>query len=151
MQLALAQRLAEGYMRHYLPASEGWTFAYSRSVRQFGSTEWRMLAGAVIGRKISLSAPLTEKNTQETVTDTILHEIAHALAGHSAGHGPVWQKKARELGCKAERCVSAADVETVKRQWKGVCPVCKRVALRHRRNYKACCGKCRVPVEWSAV
>ena len=55
-------------------------------------------------RVISLSAGLTRLHSAEEVRQTVLHEIAHALVGPRHQHDAVWQAKAREIGCTAQRC-----------------------------------------------
>ncbi|ADJ55308.1 hypothetical protein RB16p004 [Escherichia phage RB16] len=51
-------------------------------------------------REIQLRRKHVEEDTYDCILDTLMHEIAHALVGYGAGHGPVWQRKAIELGAK---------------------------------------------------
>lgn len=51
-------------------------------------------------KEIQLRRKHVEEDTYECILDTLMHEIAHALVGYGAGHGPVWQRKAIELGAQ---------------------------------------------------
>ena len=51
-------------------------------------------------REIQLRRKHVEEDTYDCILDTLMHEIAHGLVGYGAGHGPVWQRKAIELGAK---------------------------------------------------
>jgi SprT protein len=132
MLLQDAHELALTLMRQYrlLP---NWKFAFDRSKVRFGK--------CCYGTKtISLSRYLIELNAETEVRDTILHEIAHALAPRGAGHGRKWRAVAQSIGCNAMRCYGDEVVRPTPR-YKGVCPRCRRVIYRHRRNLIAC-GQC---------
>lgn len=73
-----------------------WSFDWHRKKMSSGTCSYTR-------NTIFLSKPITELSKEEDVLDTILHEIAHALTPHH-GHDAVWKKKAKEIGCKAERC-----------------------------------------------
>lgn len=51
-------------------------------------------------KEIQLRRKHVEEDTYDCILDTLMHEIAHALVGYGAGHGPLWQRKAIELGAK---------------------------------------------------
>jgi len=51
-------------------------------------------------REIGLTKAFVELNTWDLVAQTLLHECAHALVGPGYAHGPVWKRKARELGVR---------------------------------------------------
>lgn len=51
-------------------------------------------------KRIELTLNLCSNFESSYVEDVILHEIAHAMVGYDAAHGPVWRKKAEQLGCK---------------------------------------------------
>lgn len=51
-------------------------------------------------QEIQLRRKHVEEDTYDCILDTLMHEIAHALVGYGAGHGPVWQRKAIELGAQ---------------------------------------------------
>ena len=50
-------------------------------------------------KTIMLNTHHVDIHPEKEVICTILHEIAHALVGPGYGHGPVWESKAREIGC----------------------------------------------------
>jgi predicted SprT family Zn-dependent metalloprotease len=127
-----AHDLAVRLMRQHrlLPT---WRFEFDRSKVRFG----RCTYGSKV---ISLSRYLVELNTDAEVRDTILHEIAHALTPRGAGHSHKWRAVAQSIGCTAMRCYGDEVVRPTPR-FKGICPGCRRVIFRHRRNLIAC-GKC---------
>lgn len=139
MNLITAENLARDLMRENGLEAQGWTFAYDRAVRRFGSC-------SSTKRRITLSRKIVELNDITHVKNTILHEIAHALAGHKAGHGAAWKSTARALGCSAERCYSS---EVTQPDYKrpsmkqGTCPNCDRRVYRRRRMAIACGVCCR--------
>lgn len=79
-----------------------------RIMAQHGLSHWsfkingrfkRTLGQCSYGKKlIQLRRDHVEQDSYECILDTLMHEIAHALVGHAANHGPVWQRKAVELG-----------------------------------------------------
>lgn len=91
----------------------GWEVVVTRAKTQAGVCRFDR-------RQIGLSGPLTAALDEETVRDTILHEIAHALVGPRHGHGEVWKRKAREIGCSAERRLES-EVPRSLAAWEGVC------------------------------
>lgn len=94
MNLIEASRLARSLMDEY--GLQHYSFVWDRAKGRNGQTNY-------VRRTISLSAPVTRLRDPEWVENTIRHEIAHALVGPGHGHGSVWQRKAREIGCTAER------------------------------------------------
>jgi predicted SprT family Zn-dependent metalloprotease len=92
----------------------------------------KMTAGQCncIKKEITLSKHLTSQE-EAKIHNTILHEIAHALVGAEAGHGPIWQKKAREIGCDGKRCFTGA---ICKPKWLITCSCKKTQISRHRVN-----------------
>ena len=48
---------------------------------------------------------------EDVVRQTMLHEIAHALVGYEAAHGPVWKRKAAEIGYTGKRTAANPYVE----------------------------------------
>ena len=92
-------------------------------------------------RTIRISRVHAELDPPDEVTDTILHEIAHALCAPNEGHGATWKAKAREVGAKPERCAPSSRVTHRHREWRGTCPACHCILLRHRRH-RVSCGQC---------
>lgn len=132
MQLRAAYDLAVDLVqRHGL---EGWRVDFDSAKRRAGVCRYKQ-------RVIGLSAPLTRLHDEAEVRDTILHEIAHALVGADAGHGPLWQAKARSLGCSATRCVPA-EAPRVPGAWLGVCPAGHTVERHKRPERVVACGQC---------
>lgn len=131
MELSLAQRMAFELMGENDLIT--WEFKFNNGKLRFGLCSFRQ-------RTIYLSKPLTKLNDEHAVRETILHEIAHALVGIKEGHGPVWRKKARELGCSGERCYGS-EVVTPARKYIGTCPACHKQIERFRRT-KIACGAC---------
>lgn len=96
MDLTDAEALARGRMKEH-GVDEDWTFAWSRSIINFGmtKTQWRR---GVYHNEILLSKPLTEVMPSRAVDNIILHEIAHALVGLHHNHDRVWREKHLALG-----------------------------------------------------
>lgn len=135
MELAAADKIAMELMwEHGLDVESGWGFQFDHARRRFGCCNYRT-------RTISLSAPLTRLNDEAQVRQTLLHEIAHALVPHGSHHGPVWVKKAQEIGHTGNRCYDSNVVKRPAKKWKATCPKCGKVTLRHKRGDVAC-GKC---------
>lgn len=132
MELTQAKQLAQDLMR--LHNLTGWNFKFDNAKTRVGFCRYRF-------KTISLSKYFVPKLTSEEVKDTILHEIAHAFTGKKNGHNHIWQQKAREIGCNAERLYRGE--ARVKPKFKGICPVCGKTIYRHRRNYMSC-GRCSV-------
>ena len=102
-----------------------------------GLKEWsirlnnaKMTAGQCncIKKEITLSRHLATQE-EARIRNTILHEIAHALVGAEAGHGPIWRKKAIEIGCDGKRCYEGS---MCKPQWLITCACKKTQISRHR-------------------
>lgn len=115
---ALALRLME---RHDLT---DWTLVFDNAKTRAGVCRFDT-------KRIGLSQPLTRLHSDAEVRDTILHEIAHALVGPDHNHDDVWVRKAREIGCSGERCVSPT-APRVEGDWVGTCSA-GHVVTRHRR------------------
>ena len=73
-----------------------WEFKFDHSTRRAGCCNYR-------DKLISISFELARNASDENIRDTILHEIAHALVGKKHNHDPVWEAKAKEIGCSGER------------------------------------------------
>jgi predicted SprT family Zn-dependent metalloprotease len=124
--------LARGLMG--LHGLSGWGF-------EFDNAKTRAGVCRSARRVLGLSRPLTLLHTEDEVRETILHEIAHALVGAEHGHGPVWQAKAREIGCTGARCITSRN-GSIEADWIGTCPAGHRIA-RHRRPQRVqACGLC---------
>ncbi len=89
-------------------------------------------------RRIDLSASFCLLATRSEVRDTILHEIAHAIVGKEHGHDTVWQAKAGEIGCSAER---THGVRHTAARWIGECG-CGSVWHRQRLQRRIAGGRC---------
>lgn len=129
--LNLAQKLMLQYNLH------DWKLDIDRAKRRAGLCSSRR-------KTIFLSQFYIQLNNEEDIRNTILHEIAHALVGCVEGHNQVWKRKAREIGCDAER-LCGEGVVMPKGKHRGDCQGCKREVHQHRapskkRNYY--CGQC---------
>jgi len=139
MDLETAGDLARDLMDDHGLGS--WGFGFDNAKRRCGNChfgKWR----------ITLSRYYVSMNNEAEVRDTILHEIAHAMAGADAGHGLVWQKVARSIGAKPQRCADAS-VSMPKPPWKIVCASGHTLGTRHRRRRDMkfhVCGRCRTPL-----
>jgi predicted SprT family Zn-dependent metalloprotease len=108
-----------------------WKFAFDNARSRLGYCSHKK-------KTISLSRnylKLPEYDDEE-IRDTILHEIAHGLVGRKNGHNHVWQQKAIEIGCNGERLYHGE--AHVMPKYKGTCPRCGKVILRHRRKTISC-------------
>ena len=76
---------------------QGWDFEFDNARCRSGACHFDRMT-------ISMSLEFARVAPENEIDDTIRHEIAHALVGPDQGHGPVWQAKAREIGCSARRC-----------------------------------------------
>ncbi|MFL5331648.1 MAG: SprT-like domain-containing protein [Geminicoccaceae bacterium] len=123
---ARAQALLE---RHGL---DDWSFAFDRAKRRGGACHF-------VRRQITVAAGFAATADEAEIEDTLLHEIAHALVGRRHHHDPVWQAKAREIGCSARRChsVSFSEPTLIARCANGCFAVGRH---RSRRNMR--CRRC---------
>lgn len=135
MELKQAESLAISLMIKHNIYQRGWTFKFDNAKRRFGVCKHR-------SKTISLSQYLVLLNDVNQVQDTILHEIAHALTP-GQGHNYTWKLKAKEIGCKPERCYSNKEVATPKSKYEAVCVGCKSVHKKHRKTKRiVSCGRC---------
>jgi predicted SprT family Zn-dependent metalloprotease len=91
---AIVARATELLARHGL---RGWSFAFDAAKRRGGACHFAK-------RRITMAAGFAAAADEAEIEDTLLHEIAHALVGPRHQHDAVWQAKAREIGCTAQRC-----------------------------------------------
>jgi predicted SprT family Zn-dependent metalloprotease len=132
MDLDAAAALALQLMKEH--RLNGWEFAFDNAKTRAGVCRPER-------RQIGLSRPLTRLHTEAEVRDTILHEIAHALVGAEHGHDEDWVRKAREVGCSGQRCVSSS-AGRLQGDWVGTCSVGHTVT-RHRRPERVLsCQRC---------
>ena len=137
---ALARRLIA---RHQAASGLAtvWTFGFDLSTVRGGVCRYQ-------DRRIDLSVSYCLRATRAEIENTLLHEIAHAIAGAEHGHDAVWQAKAQELGCTAERC---HEVTHTTARWVGECG-CRRRWFRQRLSrtlrYGAICRTCGRTIAW---
>ena len=93
---AMALEMASRLMNEHGLA--GWRVKLDHARRRAGQCDFT-------AQTISLSRHYVRYAETDHIRDTILHEIAHALVGPKHGHDAVWRKKAREIGCTANRCL----------------------------------------------
>lgn len=116
-------------------------FEFDRGKKRLGATRFVKIGNTHLPKRITLSRHFIEAGlTEDEIYNVVLHEIAHAKAGFSAGHGPVWQKHARALGIKPERCASPS--VTVNKAWLAYCPNCNQQrGAQHRAPLRVyACG-----------
>ena len=129
--------------RHQAQSGLGtrWTFGFDLSTTRAGVCRYGET-------RIDLSVSYCLRATRADIENTLLHEIAHAIVGSRHGHDAVWQAKARQIGCTAERCHHVT--HTVAR-WVGTCG-CRRRWFRQRLNRRlrhgAICKACSRTIEW---
>lgn len=82
---------------------QDWAVQWSRSKRNAGHCNYTT-------KTLSFSPYVIPQFSDDKQRNTILHEIAHALTP-GAGHGPVWQAKARAIGCDGKRTYDSKNVE----------------------------------------
>jgi hypothetical protein len=119
----------------------GWTFRFDHAKRRG--------AACHPGRRlITMAAGFAAMATPEAIEDGLLHEIAHALVGCEHQHDAVWQAKAREIGCSAQRChaLDFSEPSVIARCVNGCFAIGK---LRRRRNMR--CRRCGGVVVYAAV
>ncbi len=120
-----------------------WAFQFDRATKRFGVCSYTR-------RTIGLSKRLTLANSEEQCMDTVLHEIAHALVGYGHGHGPVWKRKAAEIGARPVACIQATEIVVVG-NYKAYCAGCGPVpvASQDRRPTRLlACKKHREEIVW---
>jgi len=135
MNLQSAQILAlQLFEKHSLL---GWKFKFDRAHMRFGCCNFGT-------KTISISKVLTELNSPAKVRDTILHEIAHALVGKRNAHNLRWKTKAREIGCRAERCYSREEVQIPRGKYTASCLNCgKNFQVLRKRGGVSCRDCCK--------
>jgi SprT protein len=106
--IALANRL---FQRHGII---NYSFGFDRAVRRAGLCNYTK-------RQITLSKHFVAANSLDAIEQVLLHEIAHALVGQKAGHGPLWKKKATELGYRHES-LDGFEISQRAAKWIGNCP-----------------------------
>ena len=108
----------------------GWSFGFDNAVQRFGLCDQRR-------QRITLSRRFVALGSPEQVRDVILHEVAHALCDGFEGHGSEWKAKAAQIGALPEACPPHRLLQAPRR-WKGTCPRCAAVRIRHRRSPRYC-------------
>lgn len=131
MEIKRAKMMAIDLMTYY--GLNGWYFTFDNAYRRHGLCRPRT-------KTISLSKIATKLNGEDIVLNTILHEIAHALTPRSH-HGSEWRRKALEIGCNGERCVTS-DAIQAPHKFNGVCPNCGHTTKAFRRRNSACASCC---------
>ena len=131
MQKEKVKKLAEALIKQYAP---------SNTIFRFDNAKSRL--GVCKNRKsyfiIALSEAFIEQMTEEEVKNTILHEIAHALTPYQ-NHNKIWKTIALAIGCDGE--VAFKRHIEVKKKYRTICPVCKKITYKHRK-YDIACGDC---------
>ena len=115
-----------------------WQFNFDNAKKRAGKC-------AYDEKTITMSEQFCLKANNEEVTDTVLHEIAHALVGAKHGHDAVWQAKAREIGCSAQRthCLNFAAPKYIVS-----CKMCGIYGVREKRGTGRVCKQCKTPVTY---
>jgi len=132
MKIEEHQQLAKSLMvKHGVP---NWRVRYFNRRHTFGQCRHREQA-------FYYSKYMVLLNSIERCTENILHEIAHALTP-GAKHGPVWKRKAIELGIKPQRCWSSANTVAPKPKWQAMCSKHGKRGMYNRRGNLEC-GSCR--------
>ena len=128
---------SELMVRHGL---SDWNVRLDHARRRAGQCDYN-------NKQITLSRHYVRYADIAHIHDTILHEIAHALVGPRHGHGAVWRRKARAIGCTANRCHT---LTFAKAPWIMRCPNGCFEVERHRRKSGLVCMKCGKMVEFQA-
>lgn len=97
----------------------------ARPTRRLGQTRFSQ-------RTIGLTRSFVQLNEWDVIRVTVRHEAAHALVGPGYGHGPVWKRKARELGVPTSYKLDDRRLVTPTGKVAIVCPTCGRVGARSR-------------------
>jgi len=131
MTLEGAKSMALKLMDYHGLLEKDWSFNFDNARSRLGYCSYRK-------KRISLSKNyiLLPTYEEDDIRDTVLHEIAHALVGRKQGHNCVWKQKAIEIGCNGKRLYQGE--ATIMPKYKGTCPKCGRVILRHRRKHISC-------------
>jgi predicted SprT family Zn-dependent metalloprotease len=133
-----AEAKANELMELHGITEKGWIFVFDNAKLRYGCCKHRY-------KQITLSQYMLPHMADSDIIDTILHEIAHALVGRGNGHNWIWRRKAREIGCKAQRCGSKIkDRSKLTYKWTGTCPN-GHVSNRHKltkRSRNCSCGRC---------
>ena len=134
------QRLLARYGQH--GGLDGkWSFGFDLATTRAGVCRYRE-------RRIDLAVSYCLAASAAEIEDTILHEIAHAIVGPRHNHGAVWKAKAREIGCRGERCHR---VQQSVPKWVGECGCGQqwfRQVLQRRMIGNRVCAKCRGAITW---
>ncbi len=119
----------------------GWSFGFDLAPARAGVCRY-------LERRIDLSVSYCMAATRADIEDTMLHEIAHAIVGPRHNHDFVWKAKAREIGCRGERCHRVQHSEP---RWVGECGCGQqwfRQTLQRRMMRNRVCAKCRGEIDW---
>jgi len=98
----------------------------ARPTRRLGQTRYA-------SRTIGISGKFVDLNTWDIVRITVRHESAHALVGPGYAHGPVWKRKAWELGVPASHQFRADNLVLPRGKFDIICPEHGRIGSRSRR------------------
>lgn len=132
LMLSQVRTLAMDLMRQHKLTDDYWRFGFNDNRSRLGVCKHA-------DRKIELSTYHAASGNWKEIKNTILHEIAHALVGVGHGHGPVWKRKALQIGCNGERCghMDAPSKYILE------CPSCKHQSKRNRLSKRRfSCAKC---------
>lgn len=138
------ERLANALIGKYVgdgTPTQPWSFGFDLAPARAGVCRY-------VERRIDLSVNYCLAAKREDIKDTILHEIAHAIVGPRHNHDAVWKRKAREIGCKGERCHR---VQQSIPRWVGECGCGQRwfrQTLQRRMMRNRACAKCLGEISW---
>jgi hypothetical protein len=105
---------------------ESWKLVLDpRPTRRLGQTRYN-------SRTIGLSVKFIRLNSWDQVRITVRHEAAHALVGPGYNHGPVWKRKARELGVPTSRTLRTEELVMPSGTIDTVCPTHGVIGSRSR-------------------
>ena len=139
------EKIANMLLEKHGLTKKGWVFGFDLAPVRAGICYYKK-------KVINLSISFCHSAKTDDILDTILHEIAHALVGSGFGHGPVWARKAREIGCTSMRCHS---VKHTTHKWVGFCgegcsqnKFWKRHRLSKTVRYHSYCNYCKHDISW---